>query len=256
MSADDSADLLRELTSHLEPVFENLDGGVYLYLDARHKVCNERLARMYGRTVAEWSAVEDFQETFVADADRAAYCDIYGRTIQHFDWPCPYRFSGLRRDGASFEAEALVVPLTFKGRTFAFHFVRELPPAPARGSVEDLIDRYNRAWNEHDVDAIISMHAPDMVFENRSLDERAEGERVRDHIAAIFESWPGLALRFHGRHVSLDVVVQEWTLTATHRATGKPAEWDGIDLITVSDGLIARKAFYSGSAAARERLGL
>ena len=253
MSDDASRDLLGELASHLEPVFERLDGGVYLYLDARHKVCNEQLARMYGRTVEEWSAIEDFQEKLVADADRAAYCDIYGRTIRQFDWPSPYRFSGLRRDGATFEAEALVVPLTFKDRTFAYHFVRERPPA--RGLIEDVIDRYNRAWNEHDVDAIIAMHAVEMVFENRSLGERVQGERVRDHIAAIFEGWPGLALRYHRRHVSGDVVVQEWTLTAMHGATGKPAEWQGVDLITVTDGLIARKAFYSGSAAARERLG-
>ena len=255
MSDDGSADLLRELAGHLEPVFENLDGGVYLYLDARHKVCNERLARVYGLTVEEWSAVEDFQETFVADPDRAAYCDIYGRTIRQFDWPSSYRFSGLRRGGVTFDAEALVVPLTFKGRTFAYHFVRELPAATAE-SLEDLVADYNRAWNEHDVDAIISMHAPDMVFENRSLGERVEGQRVRDHIADIFENWPGLTLRFHSRHVSGDVVVQEWTLTATHGASGTPVEWDGVDLITVADGLIAAKAFYSGSTAARQRLAL
>jgi PAS domain-containing protein len=82
VSDDDSGELLRELAGHLQPVFENLDGGVYLYLDARHKVCNEQLATMYGRTVEEWSSVEEFQETFVADEDRPVYCDIYGRTIR------------------------------------------------------------------------------------------------------------------------------------------------------------------------------
>ena len=254
VSDDEASGTLNELAAHLRPVFESLDGGVYLYLDARRKVCNEQLARMYGRTVEEWSSVEDFQETFVAEDDRPAYCDIYGRTVRRFDWPSPYRFRGLRSDGSTFQAEALVVPLTFKGRTFAYHFVRALPEAAAPQPFEDLIDRYNRAWNEHDVDAIAAMHTPDMVFENRSLGERAEGEQVRSHIAAIFENWPGLALLFGSRHVSGDVIVQEWTLTATHRATGKPAEWDGVDLITVTDGLIARKVFYSGSAAARQRL--
>jgi len=255
MSDDDFGALLRELAGHLEPVFENVDGGIYLYLDARHKVCNEQLAQTYGRTVAEWSAVEDFQEQFVADEDRPVYCDIYRRTIRHFAWPSPYRFSGLRKDGSSFEAEALVVPLTFKGQTFAYHFVRELAPTALAGSVEELVVRYNRAWNKHDVDAIVSMHAADIVFENRSLGERVEGEQVGPHIAAIFESWPGLSLRFHNRHVSGDLIVQEWTLTATYGATGERAEWDGVDLITVSDGLVARKAFYSGSAAAHARLG-
>jgi ketosteroid isomerase-like protein len=42
-----------------------------------------------------------------------------------------------------------------------------------------LIDRYNDAWNRHDVDAIIAIHAPGMVFENHTAGERAEGEQVR-----------------------------------------------------------------------------
>ena len=27
-----------------------------------------------------------------------------------------------------------------------------------------LIERYNAAWNDHDLDTIVSLHAPDMVF--------------------------------------------------------------------------------------------
>jgi hypothetical protein len=34
------------------------------------------------------------------------------------------------------------------------------------------------------------MHAPDMVFENHTAGERAEGEEALTHIARIFESWP------------------------------------------------------------------
>ena len=57
-------------------------------------------------------------------------------------------------------------------------------------NVRDLIERYNAAWNAHDLDAIMSMHAPDMVFENHTAHERAEGEAVRGHIGSIFETWP------------------------------------------------------------------
>jgi hypothetical protein len=42
------------------------------------------------------------------------------------------------------------------------------------------IERYDRAWNEQDVDAIISMHTPDMVFENHTRGVRAEGPAVRE----------------------------------------------------------------------------
>ena len=59
-------------------------------------------------------------------------------------------------------------------------------------SLEEAIGRYNEAWNDHDLDAIMSMHAPDMVFENHTAGESAEGDEVREHIGAIFESWPDL----------------------------------------------------------------
>ena len=37
------------------------------------------------------------------------------------------------------------------------------------------IDRYDQAWNEQDVEAIMSMHTSDMVFENHTRAVRAEG---------------------------------------------------------------------------------
>ena len=35
-------------------------------------------------------------------------------------------------------------------------------------ALEAAIARYNEAWNTHDLDAIMAMHAPDMVFENHT----------------------------------------------------------------------------------------
>ena len=57
----------------------------------------------------------------------------------------------------------------------------------------------------------MAMHAPDMVFENHTAHERAEGEDVRGHIGAIFETWPDI--RFEGRRTYCrdGLVVQEWT---------------------------------------------
>jgi ketosteroid isomerase-like protein len=54
------------------------------------------------------------------------------------------------------------------------------------------IDRYNEAWNAQDLDAIMAMHAPDMVFANHTAGESASGEEVRGHIASIFASCPDL----------------------------------------------------------------
>ena len=32
--------------------------------------------------------------------------------------------------------------------------------------LQEFIDRYNDAWNAHDVDTIVAMHTDDSVFEN------------------------------------------------------------------------------------------
>jgi ketosteroid isomerase-like protein len=114
----------------------------------------------------------------------------------------------------------------------------------ASAELERTIDRYNAAWNAHDLDAILSMHAPGMVFENHTVGERAEGPEVREHIGRIFETWPDL--RFTGRrlYVRDGLVVNEWTARATDRE-GRRLEWDGIDVFPFENGLILRKDVYS-----------
>ena len=86
----------------------------------------------------------------------------------------------------------------------------------AAEALEQAIERYNAAWNAHDLDTIMSMHAPDMVFHNHTAGEEAVGPAVRDHIAAIFSTWPDIAFTARRLYVREGLVVQEWTATATH----------------------------------------
>ncbi len=110
----------------------------------------------------------------------------------------------------------------------------------------DLIARYNDAWNAHDVPAIASMHAPGMVFENHTAAERVAGDDVPAHVAQIFENWPDLSFRGRRLLVREGLVVSEWTATATDRE-GRRLEWDGVDVFTFDDGLVARKDVYSAA---------
>ncbi len=118
---------------------------------------------------------------------------------------------------------------------------------PSTPSLEDVIDAYNEAWNRHDLDGIVALHAPEMVFENWNAGERAEGGAVRAHIGAIFENWPDL--RFTGRslYVGDDFVVQEWTAYATH-PNGTELSWEGVDIFPFKNGKILRKDVYSNAA--------
>jgi steroid delta-isomerase-like uncharacterized protein len=134
-------------------------------------------------------------------------------------------------------------------------------------SLEGTIARYNDAWNAHDLDAIAAMHAPDMVFANHTAGESAEGEAVRDHVSAIFESWPDIAFETRRLYVRDGLVVQEWTASATHsrpmrrgdivaEPTGAKVTWDGLDVIPFEDGLVKRKDVYSDSVSILRQVGL
>ena len=111
------------------------------------------------------------------------------------------------------------------------------------------IERYNDAWNRHDVDTIVSLHAPDFVFHNWTAGERVEGDAVRDHIADIFRNTPSLRFSSRRLYVREDLVVSEWTAQAER--DGRLMEWDGVDIFPFENGLIARKDVYSSSHAPR-----
>jgi steroid delta-isomerase-like uncharacterized protein len=134
-------------------------------------------------------------------------------------------------------------------------------------ALEQAIGRYNDAWNAHDLDAILSMHAPDMVFANHTAGESAEGEEVRAHIGAIFETWPDIVFATRRLYVRDGLVVHEWTASATHsrtmrrgdlvaEPTGRRVEWDGLDVIPFEDGLVKRKDVYSDSVSILRQVGL
>jgi steroid delta-isomerase-like uncharacterized protein len=133
--------------------------------------------------------------------------------------------------------------------------------------LEDAIAAYNEAWNGHDLDAIMAMHAPEMVFANHTAGESATGEEVREHIGKIFETWPDIEFSTRRLYVRDGLVVQEWTATATHaktmrrgdlvaEPTGEKIEWDGLDVIPFEDGRIKRKDVYSDSVSILRQVGL
>ncbi|HYF26832.1 MAG TPA: nuclear transport factor 2 family protein [Baekduia sp.] len=133
--------------------------------------------------------------------------------------------------------------------------------------VRAVIDRYNEAWNAHDTDTIVELHAPDMVFENHTAGERAQGAAVRDHIQRIFDAWPDIRFETRRLYVREDLVAQEWTATATHLSelrrgdlvappSGNAVSWKGVDVIPLEDGLIKRKDVYSDSVTILRAVGL
>ena len=116
------------------------------------------------------------------------------------------------------------------------------------GEVAELIERYNSAWNAQDLETIHALHHPEVVFDNHTAAERAEGAAaVREHIAEIFRNNPTLQFTSRSLRVGDDFAVCEWTASTDSK------EWDGVDVFPLRNGKIARKDVYSASHRARER---
>ena len=134
--------------------------------------------------------------------------------------------------------------------------------------LQEFIDGYNRAWNEHDVDAIVAMHTPNSVFENHTTGDLNVGrEAIGTAIRGIFTVFPDLRFETRRAYIRDDLVVQEWTARGTHlgkmnraglevEPTGKSVEYRGLDVIPIEDGLVARKDVYSDGVTLLRQLGL
>jgi steroid delta-isomerase-like uncharacterized protein len=134
--------------------------------------------------------------------------------------------------------------------------------------LQKFIDRYNAAWNAHDVETIVSMHTEDSVFENHVTGDVNVGrEQIGRAVAGIFAVFPDLTFETRRAYIRDDLVVQEWTARGTHEGTmtrsgmevpptGHKVEYKGMDVIPIRDGLVARKDVYSDSVTLLRQLGL
>ena len=135
-------------------------------------------------------------------------------------------------------------------------------------ALQEFIDRYNDAWNAHDVEAIIAMHTGDSVFENHVTGDVNVGrEQIGSAIRGIFSVFPDLSFEGRRQYLREDLVVQEWTARGTHEGTmsragiaveptGRKVDYRGMDVIPIRDGLVARKDVYSDSITLLRQLGL
>ena len=118
----------------------------------------------------------------------------------------------------------------------------------SEADVLELLDSFAKAWNRHDLDALMSMMTEDCVFE-ASAGPQVDGQRsagpqaVRTAFAAVFDAFPD-AHWANARHfIAGNRAVSEWTFTGTQK-DGRRVEVNGCDLFTFRDGRIAIKNSY------------
>jgi PAS domain S-box-containing protein len=88
-------------------------------------MCNERFATLFGyASPAELNDTPQLLQRIVHEDDQQLFSWNYWNRIQAVAFPTTFRFRGVRKDGSEVDVETDMIPLTFGGHTFAYHFVR------------------------------------------------------------------------------------------------------------------------------------
>ena len=134
--------------------------------------------------------------------------------------------------------------------------------------IEELAGRYGDAWNAQDLDAIVAMHAPDGIFHLHAPGSAAvEGrEAIREAFAGFLTQLPDIHFEPVRLRAGDDFWVLESRMSGTVsapievegqavEATGTRVEIDFLDVIAVSEGLLARKDSYLDTLDFQAQLG-
>jgi len=118
-------DATAALAAQLAPIFEQSPDGVYVWLDETHWMGNQRLAELFGYGGPdELNDSPHLLNQHVHEDDQHLFAWNYWNRVQELAFPVTFRFRGIRKDGSPVPLETDMIPLTFGGHTFAYHFVR------------------------------------------------------------------------------------------------------------------------------------
>ena len=114
--------------------------------------------------------------------------------------------------------------------------------------VSDLQAFFDKGWNAHDVDELMTFMTDDCVFETAGgpdvFGTRHIGrDRVRAGFQQVFARFPDARFSDTRHFVAGDRGVSEWTFSGTG-VDGRAVEVNGCDLFTFRAGKIALKSSY------------
>jgi len=113
-------------------------------------------------------------------------------------------------------------------------------------SAVEVVQRFNDAFNRHDVDAVMALMSQDIVFENTRPapdGERFEGhERIRPFWEQFFARSPQAHFDAEEIFGAGDRCVVRWVYSWVKE--GKRGHVRGVDVFRVQDGRVAEKLSY------------
>lgn len=120
-------------------------------------------------------------------------------------------------------------------------------PASQTQDTLAVLERFNGAFNRHDVDAVMAHMTDDCVFE--STGPAPDGERVEGQTAvrAVWERLFAASPRAHFEAEDIfaagDRAVVRWIYRWTDQQ-GQPGHVRGVDVFRIRDGKVAEKLAY------------
>ena len=104
------------------------------------------------------------------------------------------------------------------------------------------IDRFNEAFNRHDVDAVMALMTEDVVFENTSPPPDGERHQGQAAVRAFWERFFAASPRAH--FAAEEIFASGDRCAVSWRYSWGDGHIRGVDLFRVRDGKVAEKLSY------------
>jgi ketosteroid isomerase-like protein len=120
----------------------------------------------------------------------------------------------------------------------------------SREEIKDALDQWNKAWDKHDLNAVMELFDEKVLFENWTGGTVKGKDTLRRAWATWFENHAGF--RFTEEETFIDEAEQKvlyrWHLDWPSREKGydeRPERRRGVDILHFQDGKIIQKLTYS-----------
>jgi steroid delta-isomerase-like uncharacterized protein len=135
------------------------------------------------------------------------------------------------------------------------------------GSLREIFERGNRAFNEHDIDGLMELYAADATFRGPGGMEVTGGDGIRQFTSGWFQGFPDCRIRTTRVLETEDSIIQEGVFIGTQTGTfptpmgdipptNKPVEGRFIDVYVIRNGKIVEDNLYFDRMDLMEQLGL
>jgi len=113
-------------------------------------------------------------------------------------------------------------------------------------ALSSLADAFLAAWNTQDVSRVLACYATELEYRDPNTRGSVRGsDAMRNYLTKLFSKWTmhWVAREVHPLRDSTGVALL-WTGTFRRGPTGAVVTIDGMDLVILSGGLIARNDVY------------